>query len=48
MESLVLHTTRGGLGPQTLNEARTMHNAFVTEDPQPRIEIARSLALDLA
>jgi hypothetical protein len=43
METLVLHTTRGTLNPKTLDEARTMHNAFVMEGPQPGIEIARSL-----
>jgi hypothetical protein len=43
METLVLHTTRGTLNPQILSEARTTHNAFVTEGPQPGIEIARSL-----
>jgi hypothetical protein len=43
MDSLILHTTRGALNPKTLEEARTMHNAFVTEGPQPGIEIARSL-----
>ena len=43
MDTLVLHTTRGTLNPQTLDEARTMHNAFVTEGSQPGIEIARSL-----
>lgn len=43
METLILHTTRGILNPKTLDEARTMHNAFVTQGPQPGIEIARSL-----
>src|SRR3989442_469212 len=43
METLILHTTRGTLNPKTLDEARTMHNAFVTQGPQPGIEIARSL-----
>ena len=43
METLVLHTTRGTLNPKTLEEARTLHNSFVTEGPQPGIEIARSL-----
>jgi len=43
IETLVLHTTRGTLNPKTLDEARTMHNAFVTEGSQPGIEIARSL-----
>ena len=43
METLVLHTTRGTLNPKTLDEARTLHNSFVTEGPQPGIEIARSL-----
>ncbi len=43
METFVLHTTRGILNPKTLEEARTLHNSFVTEGPQPGIEIARSL-----
>jgi hypothetical protein len=43
METFVLHTTRGTLNPKTLEEARTLHNSFVTEGPQPGIEIARSL-----
>ncbi len=43
METLILHTTRGTLNPKTLDEARQMHNTFVTEGPQPGIEIARSL-----
>jgi hypothetical protein len=43
MKTLILHTTRGILNPKTLDEARTMHNAFVTQGPQPGIEIARSL-----
>jgi hypothetical protein len=43
METLILHTTRGTLNPKTLEEARTMHNAFVTEGSQPGIDIARSL-----
>ena len=43
METLILHTTRGTLNPKTLDEARMMHNAFVTQGPQPGIEIARSL-----
>ncbi len=43
METLTLHTTRGTLNPKTLEEARTMHNAFVTEGTPPGIEIARSL-----
>ncbi len=43
METLILHTTRGTLNPKTLEEARTMHNAFVTQGPQPGIKIARSL-----
>jgi hypothetical protein len=40
---LLLHTTRGPMEPPTLDEARTLHNAFVGEGPQPGIEIARSL-----
>src|SRR5258708_27317631 len=43
MKTFVLHTTRGILNPKTLEEARTLHNGFVTEGPQPGIEIARSL-----
>jgi hypothetical protein len=43
IDTLVLHTTRGTLNPKTLDEARTSHNAFVMEGPQPGIEIARSL-----
>jgi hypothetical protein len=43
MDPLVLHTTRGTLSPKTLDQARTTHNAFVTEGPQPGIEVARSL-----
>jgi hypothetical protein len=43
MEPPLLHITRGTLNPKTLDEARTMHNAFVTQGPQPGIEIARSL-----
>jgi hypothetical protein len=43
MDALVLHTTRGTLNPRTLDDARTLHNAFVTQGPQPGIEIARSL-----
>lgn len=43
MDPLVLHTTRGTLNPKTLDQARTTHNAFVTQGPQPGIEIARSL-----
>src|SRR5258708_176232 len=43
MDGLVLHTTRGILNPQTLDSARQLHNAFVTQGPQPGIEIARSL-----
>lgn len=43
METLILHTTRGILNPERLSEAQAMHNAFVTEGPQPGIEIARSL-----
>ena len=43
METLFLHTTRGTLSPKTLDEARTMHNAFVTAGSQPGIDIARSL-----
>ena len=43
METLFLHTTRGTLNPKTLDEARTMHNAFVTAGSQPGIDIARSL-----
>ncbi len=43
METLTLHTTRGTLSPSTLDEARALHNSFVTGGPQPGIEIARSL-----
>jgi hypothetical protein len=43
MDALVLHTTRGTLNPQNLEDARQLHNAFVTQGPQPGIEIARSL-----
>jgi hypothetical protein len=43
MELPVLHITRGSRNPKTLDQARTMHNAFVTKGPQPGIEIARSL-----
>jgi hypothetical protein len=43
MEPLVLHTTRGTLDSKTLDEARALHNGFVTEGPQPGIEIARAL-----
>jgi len=43
MDGLVLHTTRGILNPRTLDGARQLHNAFVTQGPQPGIEIARSL-----
>src|ERR1700694_5566037 len=43
MDTLVLHTTRGTLNPQTLADAGELHNAFVTQGPQPGIEIARSL-----
>jgi hypothetical protein len=43
MDGLVLHTTRGILNPETLDDARQLHNAFVTHGPQPGIEIARSL-----
>jgi hypothetical protein len=43
MEPPLLHLTRGTLNPKTLDQARTMHNAFVTEGPQPGIEVARSL-----
>ena len=43
MKPLFLHTTRGTLNPKTLEEARTMHNAFVTEGTPPGIEIARAL-----
>jgi hypothetical protein len=43
METLIFHTTRGTLNPETLSEARAMHNAFVTDGPQPGIEVARSL-----
>ena len=43
MEILTLHTTRGTRNPETLSEARIMHNTFVTEGPHPGIEIARSL-----
>src|SRR5216684_2688549 len=43
METLTLHTTRGTLSPSTLDEARALHNSFVTGGPQPEIEIARAL-----
>lgn len=43
METLIFHTTRGTLNPETLSEARAMRNAFVTDGPQPGIEVARSL-----
>ncbi len=43
MDAPVLHTTRGTLNPETLDDARQLHNAFVTQGPQPGIEIARSL-----
>jgi hypothetical protein len=43
MDALVLHTTRGTLNPQTLDDAGELHNAFVMQGPQPGIEIARSL-----
>jgi hypothetical protein len=43
METLFLHTTRGTLSPTTLDEARSMHNAFVGAGSQPGIDIARSL-----
>lgn len=43
MQTLVLHTTRGILNTESLDEARAMHNTFVAEGPQPGIEIARSL-----
>jgi hypothetical protein len=43
MEPPLLHITRGTLNPKTLDQARRMHNTFVTEGPQPGIEIARSL-----
>ena len=43
METLILHTTRVMLNPETLKEAQAMHNAFVMEGPQPGIDIARSL-----
>jgi hypothetical protein len=43
MEPPVLHLTRGTRNPKTLDQARSMHNAFVIEGPQPGIEVARSL-----
>jgi hypothetical protein len=43
MELPVLHLTRGTLNPKTLDQARAMHNSFVTQGPQPGIEVARSL-----
>lgn len=43
MDTLTLHITRGTLRPTALDQARTMHNAFVTEGPQPGAEVARSL-----
>jgi hypothetical protein len=43
MDAPVLHTTRGTLNPETLDDVRKIHNAFVTQGPQPGIEIARSL-----
>jgi hypothetical protein len=43
MEPPVLHLTRGTRNPKTLDQARAMHNSFVTEGPQPGIEVARSL-----
>jgi hypothetical protein len=43
MDPPVLHLTRGTRNPKTLDQARAMHNAFVTEGPQPGIEVARSL-----
>lgn len=43
MDSPVLHMTRGTLKVETLDDARAMHNAFVTGGKQPGIEIARSL-----
>jgi len=43
MDTPILHTTRGTLNPETLSEGRAMHNAFVTDGPQPGIEVARSL-----
>lgn len=35
MEPPVLHLTRGTFNPKTLDQARTMHNAFVAQGPQP-------------
>ena len=43
MEPPLLHLTRGTLNPKTLDQARTIHNTFVTQGPQPGIEVARSL-----
>jgi hypothetical protein len=43
MDAPVLHTTRGTLNPETLEDARQLHNAFVAQGPQPGIEITRSL-----
>ncbi|MFI6594851.1 hypothetical protein ACIBHX_01310 [Nonomuraea sp. NPDC050536] len=42
MEPPNLHITRGIIA-STLDEARAMHNAFISGGPQPGIEIARSL-----
>jgi hypothetical protein len=43
MEPPVLHLTRGILNPKTLDQARALHNSFVTQGSQPGIEVARSL-----
>jgi hypothetical protein len=43
MEPSVLHLTRGTLNPKTLDQARALHNSFVTQGSQPGIEVARSL-----
>lgn len=43
MELPVLHLTRGTLNLRTLDQARSMHNTFVTKGSQPGIEVARSL-----
>lgn len=42
-DSLIVHLTRGKLNPRTLDEARALHNAFVSTGAPPAIEIARSL-----
>jgi hypothetical protein len=43
MDLPLLHLTRGTLNPRTLDQARRMHNSFVTQGPQPGIQVARSL-----